>query len=285
MSALGKVFTIIVFLAACVALGVQSTLYMQTRDYRMAYDMLEKKLQAISRQDTEQILALRTQVDQRDEEIQANREVLRSLKQSLQDLGKSYEETARELTQRSAEFGILLESHRTISERLGEKEIQIDNLQANLKQAKDQRDEAYSDKETAEQHLAVLVSRTAMFEEDNSSLKVLVAELQESLSSSEWTLDLLREKYDISLLIADLPAPPIDAKVVYISNETSPPICTLSVGEQDGVRAGYTFTVYRGQEFVGRVIVEQALADVAHCRVLFTKDGSQVSVSDSATTR
>ncbi len=285
MSALGKVFTIIVFLASCVTLGVNSTLYMQQRDYRMAYENLQKKLQEISKQDTEQILALRQQIDNRDEEIRANREVLRSLKASLQDLGEAYEASELERAQRSAEFGILLESHQTISQELGNKESEIRTLETNLEQAKEQRDVAYNHKETAEQQLAVLVARTAQFEESNADLNMLIAELQENLSSAEWTLDLLREKYDISLLIADLPAPPIDAKVVFVSNETDPAVCSLSVGQEDGVRNGYQFTIWRGQEFVGRAIVEEALADISHCRVLFTKEGSQVSVGDNATTR
>lgn len=285
MSALGKIFTILVFLAACVSLGVNSTLYLKRRDYARAYENVKKTLQQISDHDTKRILALEQQVRDREQQISANQAVVSSLKQSLQTLGSRFEESSRELAQRSAEFGILLESHRTVAEKLGETVAQIDKLQAELDTAKNERNTAYKDKETAEEQLAVMVARVADFEEDNYDLKKILAVAQEDLSAADATLALLRERYQLSELLVGVPPPPIDAAVVFADNSITPAVCSLTVGASDGVKAGYTFIIYRGQEFVGQVIVEIVEEDMCHCRVLFTKNGMQVKATDQARTR
>lgn len=285
MSALGKIFSIVVILAAAVSFGINATLYMRRSDYRQAYASLQEEMQKMSQQDIEQILTLRKQNDTNLTEIEANRAVVTQMRQAVQSLTSRFEAQTLELAQRNAWVGTLLEAHKTVAEELGQKESQIDNLQTNLEQAKEERDKAYEEKETAEEQLAVMVARSADLDKDNHDLKVLLASLQEDLNASEATLALLREKYDIGLLVADLPAPAIDAKVSNVSNQTTPALCVLSVGDEDGVKPGFTFTVYRGTEFVGRVLVERVQDDLSFCRVLFTKDGSQIQINDSATTR
>lgn len=285
MSALGKVFSINVFFAAASYLGSASALYLQRSDYRKANDYLKSTLQELSRKDTEQIKALQARMTQRDDEIDKNRAIIEAQRQANQTLGSHYEDKVRELAERAAAFGTLLESHRTVAEQLGEKETQISNLTRNLEQAKTERNRAYTEKETAEEQLAVMHARLADLEEDNSDLKILLATLQEDLNASESMLSLLREKYDISMLVAGVPAPPIDAKVLFVSEDTDPAVCTISVGDSSGVKAGYTFVVYRGKEFIGQVLVERVLENMAHCRVLFLKGGARLQQGDSATTR
>ena len=86
-------------------------------------------------------------------------------------------------------------------------------------------------------------------------------------------------------LVAGPPVPAIDARVTSVKDDVSPALVLLSVGSDDKVEKGFHFSVYRGSEFVGKVIVEKVLKDSSGCRVLFTKEGSRIQAGDSAATR
>jgi hypothetical protein len=52
------------------------------------------------------------------------------------------------------------------------------------------------------------------------------------------------------------PRAPIDAKVTAVANEIG--LVVLSVGKNDGVQLGDEFTVYRGAEFVAKIVIDRA---------------------------
>ncbi len=62
--------------------------------------------------------------------------------------------------------------------------------------------------------------------------------------------------------------------------QNTPPVCSVELGWRDGLQAGHTLTIARGQDFVGQLVVEQVESDICHCRVLFTKSGSKLQVGD-----
>lgn len=61
-------------------------------------------------------------------------------------------------------------------------------------------------------------------------------------------------------------------------------LVVLDVGEADGVRERYAFTVYRGESYVGRVVVSQVFPD--YCAARYSRDmRADVAVGDEAATR
>jgi hypothetical protein len=77
----------------------------------------------------------------------------------------------------------------------------------------------------------------------------------------------------------------IDARVIAVKADTTPALVLLSVGSKDKVEKGFHFSIYRGADFVGKVIVEKVLAESCGCRVLFTAEGVSVEAGDLAATR
>jgi hypothetical protein len=83
-----------------------------------------------------------------------------------------------------------------------------------------------------------------------------------------------------------LPQPPkIDGRVAAVDDFADPPLVLLSVGSDHGVEKGHHFSVYRGSQFVAKVVVERVLRDSCGCRVLFVADGQAIQVGDAAATR
>ena len=88
-----------------------------------------------------------------------------------------------------------------------------------------------------------------------------------------------------TLVVNHKPVPPINGKVAGVKADVSPALVLVTVGKDDKVEKGFQFTVYRGSQFVGKVIVEKVNADSAGCRVLFTAPGQVIKAGDDVATR
>ena len=61
-------------------------------------------------------------------------------------------------------------------------------------------------------------------------------------------------------------------------------VVVINVGETSGVRARYAFTVYRGDKFVGTIVVDDTFPDMSSAHYGKTMKG-HVEVGDEVTTR
>ena len=124
--------------------------------------------------------------------------------------------------------------------------------------------------------MAVLVTNGAVAYRQRQSAKkerqALLAMLEDAGVNVTWILD-------------GPPMPAIDARVAAVKNDVNPNLVLLSVGSDEKVEKGFHFSIYRGTEFVGKVVVEKVLAASSGCRVLFTRDGQTIRQGDSAATR
>ncbi len=77
--------------------------------------------------------------------------------------------------------------------------------------------------------------------------------------------------------------PPIDAFVDDLNVEDR--IVILSVGEDQKVREGFEFTVYRVDRFVGKIRVTRVFRNSSRARILFTNEGETFQVGDKAATQ
>ena len=61
-------------------------------------------------------------------------------------------------------------------------------------------------------------------------------------------------------------------------------IVVINVGERNGVKSRYGFTVYRGEKFVGKIVVEEVFPDMSSARYGRTMK-THVNVGDEVTTK
>jgi len=119
-----------------------------------------------------------------------------------------------------------------------------------------------------------------------------VAVKDERIAELEAQVRELQEKYDRVLVRLEGPrtvpggwtdVPPIDAKVSGVNVENN--IVALSAGKDDGVKPGFEFTIYRGDEYVGRVIVDDVQEE--HCTGYSKREleAKPIEVGDEARTR
>lgn len=76
----------------------------------------------------------------------------------------------------------------------------------------------------------------------------------------------------------------IEGKVSAVGPNST--FVVLSVGQNEGVKIGFAFEVYRGGDYIGRVVVDNVLPDSATARVTRKNNkGLEFQAMDNATTR
>ncbi len=77
--------------------------------------------------------------------------------------------------------------------------------------------------------------------------------------------------------------PKIDGVVIGVSDKVN--LVLISVGNKDKVQVGYKFTVYRGSEYVSKLVVDKVEGDWAACRELTEFRKSEIQQGDNISTR
>ncbi len=79
--------------------------------------------------------------------------------------------------------------------------------------------------------------------------------------------------------------PAIDGRVLDADRTARQTWVRLDVGADDKLEVGYQLSLYRGSQFVGKVVVEAVRRDDATARVLFLAEGRRIEPGDQAATR
>ena len=118
-------------------------------------------------------------------------------------------------------------------------------------------------------------ARIAELEEENARLRADLAELRERLT-------IIGTECEFGVNVHSHPSQPaISATVLEVNDELH--FVVLDKGARDGVKAGYTFTVSRGQTYKGQVRVQDVQED--RCSALVVAARNAMVPGDSATTR
>jgi hypothetical protein len=116
-----------------------------------------------------------------------------------------------------------------------------------------------------------------------SELKKQYLDVRKAQEALQLKVDGLREAgYPVDEFTSDDLAPAIQGQVVAVIKNIEPNLVLISVGDNANVKKGYKFTIFRGNDFVARVVVEKVLPKFAGCRVLFKK--KDIETGDGAKT-
>jgi hypothetical protein len=286
MSLLAKVFVVIQTVLIMVYLGVSATLYQHRRDWRNSYAKLKERYKTSVQYAGKEIENLRSGIKAKDSFISKKQEEVIDLKKELDKQNLDLSGTKQNLNKAEQNFQnqMLLAKQANDAKMQSEtalgKERDLNReLQTNL-------DTATRRREIAEGQVARLTQLKSSLEKDISDLRQNYSETRKALKEKETVLAMLEERgVNVLSIVAGPPVPAIDARVAAVKADVTPALILLSVGSDDKVEKGFHFSVYRGSEFVGKVVVEKVLKDSCGCRVLFTKEGASIQAGDSAATR
>lgn len=257
MSLLTKIFIILVFMAALVALGVQATLFAHRVDWKDKFiKETNYHYNTIAIKDSE-ITYLKAEVENRMDFIAGLQKKLDVLEQAnsinltrISELDRMYNEVLAKHEKLIADLDAFEKQLEVQLAHIKDKELKIIEL-------RDKVAKAIAEKHTASQELQYVKQELERVAKDLSELEERhVSVVREKRKQEEILEDLERRGIDVR---GPLPTKAIEGKVMSVSIEAG--VVIINVGKDHDVLVGMKFTVYRNDQFVATAIVKETARD------------------------
>lgn len=286
MSTMTKVFIVIQALLVMVYLGVSASLYQHRRDWRTSYQKLRERYALLARYSSQQVKLHEAAAAKNVKEISARSDKVRELKADLDNVLSEYQTKSQELIKINTEkrrYQENINKYATSNDNLA---TEIQNLEQRKRELEDDLREAKRKRKIVEFQVARLLAQKFDMEANLGELRRDFSGTRKDLRDTEVMIALAQEKgVDFTTLLDGPPVPLVRGTVAVVKANVEPALVLINVGSQDEVEAGYKFSVYREDQYVGRIIVENVVNDNAACRVEFVNEGQTVQVGDRVTTR
>jgi len=142
------------------------------------------------------------------------------------------------------------------------------------------RDAALQEKQDAELAKSQAEEATNTANTQIADLNTEKTSLTDRLSELETRMQIIVQQYGVNLSEIDS-APSISAMVLDVNKELN--FVVINKGSKDGVKAGYTFEIYRGQQYKGQVRIQDVQEGMSSGLIVSEK--TPIARGDQAATR
>ncbi len=283
MSTLAKVFVVLNLVFAVIYLGITAALLSKQENWYHKHENLRVTHEKDMKDKGEQINGLQAEVTRLTAANQTDRSEINRLNAELKSENEKYQNEAKKYNDLNTELGKLREKYETLSKDLEEQRqgnvrlsAENDQLKANLDEAVKIKEQNIDDKMRLSKEL-----EDAKMVLDN--LEKAHVELAKRNQENENIIANYLAKLKIRIPQELVKAPAIAGRVIGVSDQYN--LVMISVGDQDGVKEGYEFTISRGKEFVGRVKVDKVFPDMCAASALEEYQREKIQKGDEARTR
>ncbi|MHC4661341.1 MAG: hypothetical protein ACYS8W_06595 [Planctomycetota bacterium] len=160
------------------------------------------------------------------------------------------------------------------------------HLNAKLRRAEAEMQEKFStlleEKAALEKDLAALTRLVTNQHRDLSEIRKYLSTVKYQRNDLLKQLEAIRKNgLSADSLVRGTNQPAIDGIVAAYKADVK--LVVINVGKEHGVREGYTFTIFDGEDFVAQVEVEKVMPKLCGCRVIFRQP--EIKEGMKATTR
>ncbi|MHC4471959.1 MAG: hypothetical protein ACYS99_13455 [Planctomycetota bacterium] len=281
MSVVAKILVVLNLVLAIAFLGASATFLGVKETWKVRYE------KDVAERDAE-IATLTEQRDGLSKKYNDQRDLTAQKDTELQTERSAREAKEAEYTKVDEGFNRLKASYESLAETNKKLEATI----ARLTQEKDalttQKDDAVADMQKAKGEMNTAVTEQHRLQAQIDEKDKQIGELEKRINGMADEIeqkDLLIAAYrDKFGEVPDwIKMPPITAKVTNVSPDYN--IVMLSVGSDDHVKVGFEFTIFRGDEYVGKVVVNKVEKD--YCAGYSKKEVEKAAIQpgDDAKTR
>jgi SMC interacting uncharacterized protein involved in chromosome segregation len=281
MSVIAKILIVLNLVLAVVFLGASATFLGQQESWKKKHDDIKTASEA-------EIADLKAQRDGANRTARDQETLASQRQEQIAEVQGILQAKESEYTQITERYSTLLGQYERLSQTYKDAIALNDSLTQQKNALINEKDAALTEKRNAIEEMNAAVTERKRVEGelesaqmDKSELAKRMTELADQHESQTVLLEAYVEKFGS---LADVMNPPtIKARVTAVDNNLN--IVMLSVGRDDGVKKGFAFTVYRGNEYIGKVIIDKVEADYASGYSVKELEQGAVQVGDSATTR
>ena len=255
MTLVGKIFTVLILIMSIAFMMIAVTVFATHRSWRdraLAHKATIEELRVTNDR-------LRAEASRADDalaiEQAARRFALAALQSRQEALAQQLASQYDQLTKKQAENDIITETlsqNTMILDNLGK---EVSGLRDEIRLAQQDRDEKFANVVALTDSISGLQGSVSTFQEQE-------VQLRDQLSRMKLVMD----AYELTEYtpVVDIP-PRVDGIVTKVGEST---LIEVSIGSDDGLRAGHTLEVFRNNAYLGRVEVTQVEPDRAVCRII-----------------
>ena len=272
MTLVGKIFTMLIFVMSIVFMAFSIMVFATHTNWRTESEKLKQQLvqkEQLFKQATDEHEKTKRDLAQ---EQASRRQALAALQTKLQASQEQLVAKTQQLNDKETQLNEAAAALKSNEDRLTALTDELTKNRQLLKIAQQERDDiflqvvALTDKfnqsETTRQDL----------DRRNSQLVAQNADMERVMKANGLTVD---------SLVAHIP-PPVEGIVMDVGASD---LIEISIGHDDGLKIGHTLDVYRGNTYLGRIVIRKTAPDRAVGQVVKELKRGQIKKGDHVTTK
>jgi hypothetical protein len=282
MTLVGKIFTVLIFVMSIVFMSFAVMVFATHKNWKEYADNTDtsggkvlglkqklENLEAVKKQADEQLAKLKDDL--------ANEQAAR--KQALAALQSQLTQALSKLATQQAEYDRLLADNTTATQTAKDAQGRLTALEAeNLAR----REELRTIQKDLDSKFAEVVTLTDQLNQAES-LKALLDERNKEAAFQMAQMKMVMDRHGLTVdsLVSHIP-PKVDAVVLEVSEKD---LVEISIGSDDGIKVGHSMEVYRGNTYLGRIIIRRVTGDRAVGQLVKELQRGQIKKGDRVTTK
>jgi hypothetical protein len=273
MTLLGKIFTVLIFIMSVAFCILAVATFATHKNWRVEATKLQTSLRDAQTQFKNKQTELDSVRRQLEIEEAARRSVLSTLQAKLTLMLNDVTANAAALQEKNAALTEQTQAAKTAEETLKNITAEVQKLRTDIRLAQQDRDEQYVKALALVDKLNQAEAMRQRLEEQNTQLQDQYARLNAVAQ---------RLGFDARTLVSQIP-PPLDGKVLGVDENKG--LVEVSLGSDEGLKKGHMLQVFRGNQYLGQIILKEVQADRAVGEVDKKMQRGRIKKDDNVTTK
>ena len=284
MSPIGKIFTVLNLVLAGLFLGWAANAVSAGTDFKKRYEdevAAHKATTAALGTEKSKLLTDKQELESVRQQLTAQRDEARG------DLARLREDLTKQETQNSQLSASVTAIQTSLENIVSSK----DKAEADKTRAMQAQHEAETKMTAAEAAQRAAEEKLADLQQQFATAETSIADLEKTRESMRKEQDRIQTQLDTlvrqtGVSLSELTSmPDIDGRVISVVTTPAPGLVAINKGKNDGVKAGFTFDIYDGATYKGRVRVDFVHDTTSSAVILNTRPGQTIRQGDSASTQ
>jgi hypothetical protein len=272
MTLVGKIFTMLILVMSIVFMAFSMMVFATHKNWKVAAGKLQTDLTAANTA----LKDAKDALEREKMELAREQAARKAALAALQVRATRAEDTAAATTKQLADASAALSKASATAEEAQRRLAAVEGENKTI------RDDLRSAQQKTDQMFLTVVDLTDKLNQAESlrqSLDEVNRQATQQMSQMKMVLD--RNGLTADSLVAHIP-PKVDGVVVDVSDRD---LVEISIGADDGLKVGHSLDVYRGTQYLGRIVVKKTNPDRAVGQVMKELQRGQIKRGDRVTTR
>jgi hypothetical protein len=272
MSLVGKIFTMLILILSIIFMAFAMMVFATHKNWKATATTLQTSLNAANQANKdakEQLQRLQTDLAR---EQAARKATLAALQVRVTAAEGRLAAKEKELSDLTAAHSESTQTAKEAQTRLATLEEETKNLRDVLRGEQRRRDQAFLT-------VVDLTDKLNQAESLRQSLEEVNAQATKQMNQMKMVLD--RNGLAPDSLVSHIP-PKVEGVVRDVSDKD---LVEISIGSDDGLKVGHSLDVYRGTQYLGRIVIKKTNPDRAVGQVMKELQRGQIKKGDRVTTK